>query len=126
MALRVGDADRKEDGERNIEERDDGNQYVLIDYGNVVEGDLFFRSRFDRNGRDKNGQSETISYMVEVAFSAWGSERKPVKATFGRWELGDATTQSHWRMTEPVVGAEEGSPMATPHPDVETIDFYEY
>lgn len=126
MALRIGDADRKEEGERNIEERDDGNQYVLIDYGEAVDGDLFFRSRFDRNGRDKNGQSETISYMVEVSFSTWGSERKPIKATFGRWELGDATTPSHWRMTEPIVGAEEGSPMATPHPDVETINFDEY
>lgn len=126
MALRVGEADRIEVGERNIEERDDGNQYVLIDYGEVVDGDLFFRSRFDRNGRDKNGKSETISYMVEVAFSACGSERGPVKATFGQWELGDATTPSHWRMTEPIVGAEEGSTMATPYPDVETIYFSEY
>lgn len=126
MALRVGVTNRMEVGERNIEERDDGNQYVLIDYGNVVEDDLFFRSRFDRNGRDKNGRSETISYMVEVAFSTSGSERKPVKATFGRWELGDATTQSHWRMTEPILGAVEGSPMATPRPDVETITFCEY
>ena len=126
MALRVGEADRIEVGERNIEERDDGNQYVLIDYGEVVDGDLFFRSRFDRNGRDKNGKSETISYMVEVAFSACGSEREPVKATFGQWELGDATTPSHWRMTEPIVGAEEGSTMATPYPDVETIYFSEY
>lgn len=127
MALRVGDADRMEEGERNIEERDDGNQYVLIDYGEAVDGDLFFRSRFDRNGRDKNGRPETISYMVEVAFSGSGSELKPKKATFGRWEKGDGpASSSHWRMTEPVVGAEEGSPMATPHPDVETIDFNEH
>ena len=126
MALRVGDADRMEEGERNIEERDDGNQYVLIDYGEAVDGDLFFRSRFDRNGRDKNGRPETISYMVEVAFSGSGSELKPKKATFGRWELGDAATPSHWRMTEPILGAVEGSPMATPCPDVETINFDEY
>ena len=127
MALRVGDADRMEEGERNIEERDDGNQYVLIDYGEAVDGDLFFRSRFDRNGRDKNGRPETISYMVEIAFSGSGSELKPKKATFGRWEKGDGpASSSHWRMTEPVVGAEEGSPMATPHPDVETIDFNEH
>ena len=128
MALRVGDSDRSEQGERSIEERADGNQYVLIDYGAVDNstGNICFRSRFDRNGRNNDGQSETLSYMVEVAFSNSGIENHPLKATFGQWiKSNDATTASHWRMTKPVIGAEPGSPLAVPHPDVETITFTE-
>ena len=123
MALRIGDSDRNEVGERSIEERNDGNQYVLIDYGDVAEGKVFFRSRFDRNGRDRNGLPERNSYMVEVAFSTWGTELKPLTATFGQWEKGDATTPSHWRMTVPNVETVGGP---TPQPDVETISFSEY
>jgi len=128
MALRVGDSDRKEQGERAIEERTDGNQYVLIDYGSVdaSANNICFRSRFDRNGRGKDGQQETISYMVEVAFPNADLVNHPRTATFGQWVMSkDATTASHWRMTEPVLGAKPGSPQATPHPDVETINLTE-
>ena len=124
MALRIDGCDRDEEGERGIEEREDGNQYVLIDYGPVGDapGSVSFRSRFDRNsGRDANGRPGRVSYMVEVAFDAEGSELHPHAATFGQWEKGDAMTPSHWRMTGPVLGAEEGSPLAKPRPDVETI-----
>ena len=100
MELRIGDESRKEEGERRIEERDDGNQYVLIDFGLVNDGEVFFRSRFDRKGRDKNKEPETISYMVEVKFASVNSELMPTEATFGQWEKGDATTPSHWRMEE--------------------------
>ena len=125
MGLRVGDEDREEVGERSIEERDDGKQYVLIDYGVVTGGDVFFRSRFDRNSRDKDGNPEKISYMVEVAFSVWGDELNPLTATFGQWEKGDATTPSHWRMKESKEGDDGESSTATPSPDVEIISFTE-
>lgn len=124
MALRIDDSNRTEEGERTIEVRADGNQYVLIDYGkfdNAV-GRVNFRSRFDRNGRGDDGQPEQLSYMVDVSFSTSGFELKPLKATFGRWEKGDAMTASHWRQTKPVLGATPGSPQALPHDDVEVID----
>ena len=112
MELRIGDESRKEEGERRIEEREDGNQYVLIDFGIAKDGEVFFRSRFDRNGRGKDGRSETISYMVEVEFASESSELAPTAATFGQWEKGDATTPSHWRMNEDDV-----------QPDVERLLF---
>ena len=124
MGLRVGDEDREEVGERSIEERDDGKQYVLIDYGAVTGGDVFFRSRFDRNSRGQEGNPEKVSYMVEVAFSLWGDELNPLTATFGRWEKGDATTPSRWRMKE-LKGDDGESSTATISPDVEIISFTE-
>ncbi len=112
MTLQVAGRDRTEEGERNIEEREDGKQYVLINYGEVEDGadKVCFRSRFDRNSRD--------SYMVEVEFQANtdGTGLKPQTAKFGRWEKGDATTPSDWRKTEPTAGSEG-------RPDVEIIEF---
>lgn len=127
MALRVDDSDRREQGERTIEERTDGKQYVLIDYGPIDNSAtrICFRSRFDRNGRDKNGQPEKLSYMVEVAFSNCGVENHALSATFGQWLKGDATTASHWRMTGPILGAAQGTPQSIPHPDVEIINLTE-
>ena len=118
MTLRVAGSDRMEVGERNIEEREDGKQYVLIDYGKVGNDadSVSFCSRFDRNGRDDNGRPEEMSYMVEVAFNTDGTVLQPQAATFGRWEKGGATTPSHWRMAKPKPGAEAS-------PDVETIKF---
>ena len=118
MSLRVAGSDRMEVGERNIEEREDGKQYVLIDYGKVgIDTDsVSFCSRFDRNGRDDNGRPEEMSYMVEVAFKADGAVLQPKAATFGRWEKGGATTPSHWRMAKSKPGEEA-------RPDVETIEF---
>ena len=122
MALRVGDSNRSEEGERDVEEREDDRQYVLIDYGSVVktDGKVMFRSRFDRNAH-----SGKVSYMVEIVFSSEGEVLKPLTATFGQWELGDATTAAHWRMTKPASDVAKDSPLAMPHPDVETINLTE-
>jgi hypothetical protein len=127
MALRVDDSEIKEQGERTIEERLDGNQYVLIDYGCVKASAtrICFRSRFDRNGRNKNGESEQLSYMVEVAFSGNGHEYQPISATFGQWMKGDAFNASNWLLKEPELGATPGTPEAMPRPDVEIIKFTE-
>lgn len=126
MALRVNDSDCKEQGERNIEEREDGNQYVLIDYGPVKNDSsaISFRSRFDNNhGKSGNGQSEDVSYMVEVEFNPSGIEHKPRRAIFGQWEKGDATTASHWRMKNTSHTDEAGSPSNTDAiPDVDIIE----
>lgn len=128
MALRINDSDRKEEGERSMEERDDGNQYALIDYGPITESENYicFRSRFDRNdGKDENGRQKNVCYMVEVSFEFDGLKFKPSRATFGQWIKGGATTRSHWQMTQPPLAAQEGAEIAQPRPDVETIDFKE-
>ena len=114
MALRVKDENCEEVGERSIEERQDGKQYALIDYGAATDGDVVFRSRFDHNGRDEEGRPCKISYMVEVAFL----HGAPIWATFGQWEKGDATRASHWRKKKTEKGAGDE---ANSSPDVETI-----
>ena len=120
MTLRINDTDRKETGERGIEERaDDGKQYVLIEYGNILTDNrssfpnmprVRLRSRFDRGGGGGNGD---VSYMVEVSFSGYGAVLKPDSATFGEWEKGDSETTSHWKETKQGDANGKAAPKAT-------------
>ena len=126
MTLVVGEKELQEGGERDIEEREDGKQYVLIPYKGKVDGacPITFQARFDRGAKGE-GKKPDKCYMAKVVFSDTGTERKPRKAYFGPWEVAEgATGEAGWRMLKPSVVAIKGSPQSTTRPDYEEIDLY--
>ena len=114
MKLAVGKKEFDEQGERELEERPDGRQYVLIDYGTkpkTASGDISLMARFDRGAKGE-GKKPNLCFMAKVEFSRQPalSELAPVRAYFGSWTMGDATNPGRWSVNDPNAQGDSSGP----------------